>query len=136
MPLVDVSQWPLLLCGPVLRRVESRSLSVFVALKYPRNVKLSVYRYGAGGAGVPTLVQSGNDEPTLAFGKFFHAKVSTVTITLATPLHPGELYGYNVQFTRTGNDPGDTGPAVQDLGPLPPPDRAEGALGCPTEPPP
>ena len=37
-----LADWPLLLCGPVLRRVTPTSVAVFVALKEPRRVVLEI----------------------------------------------------------------------------------------------
>ena len=37
-----VADWPLLLCGPMLRTVMPTSVNVFVALMHPRKVRLSV----------------------------------------------------------------------------------------------
>jgi hypothetical protein len=41
-----VADWPLHLCGPMLRRVTPESVSVFVALRHPRKVRLSALRPG------------------------------------------------------------------------------------------
>jgi hypothetical protein len=99
--------WPLLLCGPMLRRVEPASVSVFVALKHARQVALSVFDGG--------VVVAQGTATTLAFGKYLHVTVVTATPT-GSALVPGKVYAYDLTFTAdAGVDPLDTDRAVKTL---------------------
>lgn len=96
---------PLVLCGPQLRRVERRqintseeqcSVSVFIALKYPRKVTLSIY--DGGGEWL-----SGS-RTTIALGSNLHV----VVVTAATNdpnrlLDWGTRYEYQLRLEREGN---------------------------------
>lgn len=103
----EQTTWPLLLCGPMLRRVEPTGVSVFVTLKHAREVALTVFDG-------ETAVAQGTGA-TLAFGKYLH-----VTVVTAVPTHgdlvPGKVYTYDVTFTAgAGTDPLDTDRAVKTL---------------------
>lgn len=99
--------WPLLLCGPILRRVEPTGVSVFVALKHAREVALTVFDGG-------TAVAQGTGA-TLAFGKYLHVTVVTGVPT-GGALVPGKVYTYDVTFTAgAGTDLLDTDRAVKTL---------------------
>src|SRR5882672_3923508 len=99
--------WPLLLCGPMLRRVEPTAVSVFVALKHAREVALTVYDGAA-------IVAQGT-AATLGLGTYLHVTVVTATPTAGT-LVPGKIYTYDVAFTAgAGTDPLDTDRAVKTL---------------------
>ena len=87
-PLAD---WPLILCGPMLRRVRPSSVCVFVALRYPTRVTVTV-------VGPPGPIASRTAD-TLAFGAHLHALALDVLIAPADELQPGVLYTYNVEFS-------------------------------------
>jgi len=106
-----VAGWPLLLTGPMVRRVEPKSVSVFVLVKHQRSVKLDVFPAGS----TNTVVATGTAD-TIQIGRYMHA--SLVTATLTNPLADATNYAYNVTFTKTGNDPLDVGPVTQNLGDL------------------
>lgn len=96
-----LSSLPLVLCGPILRRVESHTVSVFVALSHPREITLEIYQ---GQVKFDTLIQSGfvGKTRSTAIGKFLHVAVVTAQITLPSEkalLTPGQIYGYNLVFS-------------------------------------
>ena len=95
MPLAT-SAWPLLLCGPILRRVEPRSVSVFVALKFARTVQLSLFRGTTTTS--PSIAQT--TAPTVPLGRYLHVVVVTLTLTEAQALQTDFTYGYNLSFTK------------------------------------
>ena len=97
---------PLILCGPILRRVEPDSVSVFVALKHRRSIKLSVYE---GLTADPArIVAQSNESVTVRLGKFLHVSVVTARPTGIGSLNPSQLYGYDLSFTQTDDrDPED-----------------------------
>lgn len=102
-----VTNWPLLLCGPMLRRAESKNVSVFVALKHAREVALTVFDDGIA-------VAQGTGS-TLAIGKYLHVTVVTA-VPIRDDLVPGKIYTYDVTFTAgAGTDPLDTDRAIKTL---------------------
>ncbi len=103
---------PLILAGPIVRRVTARSVSVWVALSEGADVTLSIWdKMIATGIGTDVFVPI--DAPlhfashhTLRIGNKLH--IALVTINLpsapAPPLFPGKLYSYNLGFNlASGN---------------------------------
>ena len=78
-----IEEIPLILCGPILRRVELHSVSVFVALKVSCEVTLSIYKGNTKSAA--NLKFEGTRE-TVSLGKYLH--VCVVTAKLSFPLFP------------------------------------------------
>ena len=99
---------PLVLCGPMLRRVEPTSVSVFVALKRRCSITLSIYK-GLKRDAAALLIESPVVEST-ALGKYLHVAVVTVHLPPARVLEPGTLYGYDLTFIPL--DPPEPGDAV------------------------
>jgi hypothetical protein len=104
---------PLLLCGPVLRRVEPRSVSVWVALSEARTVRLDLWSglvdvgFGAAIATPPRPALASATTPTRRIGDNLHLALVTLTLDQASgkmPLAPGTLYSYNVTFTGGSAD--------------------------------
>ena len=101
---------PEVLAGPIVRRVEPRACSVWIALRDPSDtVKLTVWRglQVAGAAG--GQVASGNAPAgtvtvaTRQFGRKLH--IALVTVSFASPLpplEPGALYAYDLQIGAKG----------------------------------
>jgi hypothetical protein len=87
-------EWPLILCGPILRRVQGGSVSVFVALKHPRKVTLSLFE-GAQKTASP-IVQ--HIDETIQLGLYLHVILITAELTQGNFLQPGNIYGYDLQF--------------------------------------
>jgi hypothetical protein len=107
----NASDWPLILVGPMVRRVDADAVSVFVVCKHPRTVRLSIYEGTHSDAA--RLVHE-HDDHTVELGRFLHVAVLTARPT--SPLWPGRVYGYNLHLRgATGN--GDRGrvAAVADL---------------------
>ncbi len=86
---------PLVLCGPMVRRVEPDSVTVWVALKEKRTVTLSVH---PNIGGTPGPVEFEGAEETLAFGKFLHIVAVTVKAPAGKRLAYGSSYFYNLHF--------------------------------------
>ena len=104
------SGWPLVLAGPMPRRVEPGALSVFVACRWPRTVELSVHRGTRAGPGTLVHVERGR---TVPLGRSLH--VAVVTARPRVPLEPDTVYGYDLRFWRETAAPADDGPADADL---------------------
>ncbi|NJK70017.1 MAG: PhoD-like phosphatase [Microcoleus sp. CSU_2_2] len=89
---------PLILAGPILRRTESRAVTVWLALKAPRQVELKVYST-AGGTGEIVdrpLLQGASS--TVQLGKYLHVVAVTATPIGSNVLTPGEIYAYDIEF--------------------------------------
>lgn len=119
---------PLILIGPVLRRVEPRNVSVFVATSRPAAIRLTLFD-GLVDAASPPSAHTSVDSHTIGFGARFHATVITATITDAAVLIPGHRYSYDLRITPDGG----TAQTLKDLGLLAdrsaPGDLEIGALG-------
>jgi hypothetical protein len=87
---------PLVLAGPILRRTEPGSVTVWVALKEPRTVTLRVYSAAASGA--PSSRFAGS-RGTVSLGEHLHVVAVTArTSDAAKRLAPGALGYYNLFF--------------------------------------
>lgn len=94
---------PLLMCGPILRRVEADAVTVWVALKKTQKVWLEVYEdtSGSGAAPILTKILSG-ERVTTRLGDHLHITAVTAALVNAqAPMTPGKLYYYNLFFTDT-----------------------------------
>jgi hypothetical protein len=101
---------PLILAGPIVRRVEPRSCSAWVALRDASGeVRLTVWRGLQTAGAVAGQVASGNAPvgtavvATRQFARKLHAAL--VTISLAPPqppLEPGTIYAYDLQVGDKG----------------------------------
>jgi hypothetical protein len=96
--VAGASGWPLVLAGPLVRRVEPAGASVFVACKHARAVQLSIY---AGTSPDPRHLVHTEEGRTIPLGRYLH--VALVTARPAEPLEPGRLYGYDLRFAEPGN---------------------------------
>jgi hypothetical protein len=93
------------LLGPILRRVEPRHVSVFVATHQPANVRLLLYD-GQVDAESPPPQLALKETHTTRFAAGFHAVVVTVDLEdAAAPLLPGDLYSYDLRITPDGGAP-------------------------------
>jgi len=92
---------PLVLLGPMLRRVEPRFVSVFIATSTPASIKVLVYD-GVVDAANPPPEHGSAEASTTAFGAKFHATVVTVNFADAQSLMAGHRYSYDVRITPTG----------------------------------
>jgi phosphodiesterase/alkaline phosphatase D-like protein len=98
VPLRDrLEDLPLLLAGPILRRTESDSVTVWVALKAPREVTLKVYATDAEGSILTTLLLEGT-QFTLPFGQHLHIVAVTAKPIHHTRLESGQIYAYDLSF--------------------------------------
>lgn len=90
---------PLLLLGPILRRVEPRLVTVFIATSEPVSVHLSLYD-GIVDAVSPATELAGGDTRSMRFGAGFHATVVVATLAAPSlPLAAGHRYSYDLHIT-------------------------------------
>ena len=96
---------PLLLGGPILRRVEATSVSVWVALSVAARVRLSVWDGRVvTGTPNPMIATPAPGVPTLRLGQKLHIAL----VTLKPPansqqtLLSGHVYSYDLEIAPTG----------------------------------
>ncbi len=106
-----IEHLPLILAGPILRRTESNAVTVWVALKAPREVTLKVYATDAEGSIIKDLLLEGTHS-TIPLGKHLHILAITAKpinerksliqreLHPLTPssLKPGQIYAYDLSF--------------------------------------
>lgn len=102
------SPLPLMLAGPILRRVEPTLVSVWVALREQCTVKLSLWENGPN-----ELVKAEDRAPlvsgpeagakTLRLGEQLHLVVVSLTLQTGQALQPGRIYSYDLTIeTQSG----------------------------------
>lgn len=89
---------PLILAGPILRRVEPALVSVWIALREQCTVKLSLWEGGQVKPGERQPLSAGPDPatPTLRVGRQLHLAVVTLKLPAGKVLTPGRLYSYDL----------------------------------------
>ncbi len=100
---------PLVLVGPIVRRVDSRVASVFIALREPASVELRIWEgVQVARAGQPGVVRSGAS-PVAAgtararrLGERLHVTVAVAE--LVSPLLPGRWHSYDLLMTTDGGE--------------------------------
>jgi len=87
---------PLILAGPILRRTESRAVTVWLALKAPRQVELKVYSTEGGTGEIVDrpLLQGANS--TVQLGKYLHVVAVTAKPINSNVLTSGQIYAYDI----------------------------------------
>src|SRR5947209_7506952 len=94
---------PLLLAGPIVRRVEPRLASVWVALSALTDVQLDLFD-GRVQAGSAQPLFSGSPSPSLRAGEQLYFAVATIDLESGPfVLLPGHSYSYNLRF-KGGQD--------------------------------
>jgi hypothetical protein len=106
---------PLILAGPILRRVEPAFAAVWMAVSHPASIQVDVYP-GIVDAHAPVgslaSVQAGvvatGSGRTRRVGERLHIAVVTAHVVPAVPrLLPGQLFSYNVTVTPDGGPKAD-----------------------------
>jgi len=89
---------PVVICGPILRRVTRESVSVFVALKTAAaDIRLRLYDTASPG-GAAALATSASPCPTVALGRLLHVAVVTLKLSSGQWLLPEHRYGYDLSI--------------------------------------
>ncbi|MBD1886858.1 PhoD-like phosphatase [Microcoleus vaginatus] len=96
---------PLILAGPILRRTESRAVTVWLALKAPRRVELKVYSTEGGTGEIVDrpLLQGANS--TVQLGKYLHVVAVTAKPIDRNVLTSGQIYAYDIKFAGSSESP-------------------------------
>jgi hypothetical protein len=95
----DVRDWPLILCGPMLRRVTPEEVCVFVALRQPAEVELLLF--GAADNTAELACHPASNTRTLALGHRLH--VIAAHRRPLSALTAGTRYFYDLRITRLRN---------------------------------
>src|SRR5262249_41624506 len=92
------SQLPLILIGPILRRVEPTLVSVFIATSRPSTIHLTLYD-GIVDVGNPPPEKASVDGETQRIGVCFHATVVMLKLAGEKALQAGQRYSYDIGIT-------------------------------------
>jgi len=96
---------PLVLAGPILRRVESNLVSVWIALTRPANVTITLWegRTKPGAAG--EFFRSNPPTPTMRMADNLHVTVALARIPAGSQkvFKPGVIYSYDLTIVAGGN---------------------------------
>lgn len=107
MPLSDklstrFNDVPLIICGPIVRRIEPELVSVWVAIKEPRDIVLELYTgycIPSGPEFPEKIVAFKSDKtPCLRIGEHLH--IAVVVIESAGLFTHGQIYSYNLLFHK------------------------------------
>ena len=93
---------PLLLAGPILRRVDTTTASVWLALRDPSKVVMKVWE-GRAKSGQAHPLAASPSTPTLRLGAKLNVVVVTVEIpaTAGVSFQPDAVYSYDVEITNS-----------------------------------
>lgn len=91
---------PLILSGPILRRVELGLVSMWVALSKACSVQLSLFEGLAKAGDTPKLSRDAVKVDSLAIGDKLHLALVMMKLTGDDVLKSGQLYSYNISFTE------------------------------------
>ncbi len=109
-----LAELPLILAGPIVRRVEPRSVTVWLALKEARLITLCVYARCEEGKLVQRFIGT---HPTIRLGDHLHIVAVTAGAgDAAEPLAWSELYYYDL-FFQTGESTHIPAPPVPESAP-------------------
>lgn len=94
---------PLVLAGPILRRVDAAGCTVFMALSQPSIVEMRIWpgaqtSNGRGTVVSGTAILASGSAATRKFGANLHIAVVTVDLAAGAALQPGRLHSYDVMI--------------------------------------
>jgi hypothetical protein len=89
---------PLVLAGPILRRVTPTAVTVWIALRDSRSVTLVVSDTYGPNSGAPDHVQATATASTIQIGKYLHLLAITARLPTGKQLTPGPIYFYDLVF--------------------------------------
>jgi hypothetical protein len=90
---------PLLLAGPIVRRVEPTLASVWIALREPATVTLKIWE-GRVSSGSGNVLNTSDPTQTLRIGDQLHVALPLIKILPTSPrlLEPGKIYSYDLEI--------------------------------------
>ncbi len=96
----DLAQLPLILAGPILRRTEAQSVSVWIALQTAAEIQIQVLQAQGDTVDVTEPLLQGT-ATTIALGKSLHIALITAQPRSQQRLTPGLLYAYDLKIHPT-----------------------------------
>ncbi|MEU9337223.1 hypothetical protein AB0D49_29365 [Streptomyces sp. NPDC048290] len=96
LPALDVTALPLVLAGPVVRRVDHTGVTVWLALKAPRKVTLDVYEGATGD--LPATPALTGTRVTARTGEHLHIVAVTAKPPAGGTLKAGTIHRYALRF--------------------------------------
>lgn len=112
---------PLVLCGPMLRKVTCDQVCVFLALREPCKVRLTVWQDDGGKAGRP-LMQG--EQESLRLGSGLHVVLASAQRPVSVEVQWGTRCVYHLEFETTQGKKKLADPGVLDEMPVTELDRA------------
>ncbi|MBW4552881.1 MAG: PhoD-like phosphatase [Aphanocapsa sp. GSE-SYN-MK-11-07L] len=110
MNSLQVEQLPLILSGPILRRTEAESVTVWVALKQACQVQLTVKQTVEQGTRIADRVLLEGRANTVQLGKHLHLVAVTAAAQPDQLLGPDLIYAYDLAFVPQPSDPSTDSP--------------------------
>ena len=89
---------PLILAGPILRRTQTEFVTVWLALKAPRQVELKVYSTEGGTGEIVDRPLLQGASSTVQLGKYLHVVAVTAKPINSNVLTSGQIYAYDIEF--------------------------------------
>jgi len=89
---------PLILAGPILRRTQTEVVTVWLALKAPRQVELKVYSTEGGTGEIVDRPLLQGASSTVQLGKYLHVVAVTAKPINSNVLTSGQVYAYDIEF--------------------------------------
>ncbi|MDH6228275.1 hypothetical protein M2169_005245 [Streptomyces sp. MJP52] len=103
LPPLDIEKLPLVLAGPMVRRVDETGVTVFFALKAARRVTVEAYA-GSGGPLPPEPAARGT-AVTARIGEHLHVVAVTARPVSGGTLPPGTVHRYTARFSADTTAP-------------------------------
>ena len=94
--LPNLANLPLILAGPILRRTEPDSVTVWLALKESKSILLEVYETESGQGEIIGKVLLKGQRETIELGKHLHIVAVTARSITREKLKSGRVYAYNI----------------------------------------
>jgi hypothetical protein len=93
----DLAQLPLILAGPILRRTEAQSVSVWIALQSAAEIQIQVLPSQSNTVDSTSPLLQGTAS-TIALGKSLHIALITAQPRSDQRLVPGQIYAYDLKI--------------------------------------
>ena len=110
--LLRIEKLPLILAGPMVRRVTLDTVGVWVVLKEARNVKLSVWKGRQKADATGPLFEQ--ETKTVAIGANLHLAMVQAKRPVGSLLEANTEYSYNLTLKKEGDS--GTGDTLKSLG--------------------
>ncbi|MBX2873584.1 MAG: hypothetical protein KTR30_15830 [Saprospiraceae bacterium] len=104
----QITDLPPIIGGPIVRKVESNLVGIWVALQSAATIELSIWQGEMDHEDVEdTPVVQKVEQDTVQIGKHLHLAVVTMKLKNENTLQPETIYSYNMKFTWEDNSTDD-----------------------------